>query len=436
MKSNRNNSPFAIFSSALMAVFIASTLQAAVPLDRETLVKRHNIVFTEFNPAEIPQVGNGEIAFGIDPTGLQSCYGNTLSQWGWHSTVPPVENPVAAFKMFEVKVQGHTATYPVSTEGQTELYTWLRENPHRLNLGRLSLLLDGTPVDANEITEINQKLDLWRGVITSHYSLAGSQVTVVTTCHPTLDMLAVQVNSPLVANNRLAVQIAFPYGNATDRSGADWNAADRHSTSVEDGNRIALFQRTLDKDHYEVLLGWDAEATLRQSAKHTYVLQPAVGSERFSFVCQFAPHVTTRAPEKFQTTLASATAHWRQFWSTGGAIDLSRSKDPRWKELERRVVLSQYLLAVNEAGRYPPQESGLVNNSGWYGKFHLEMHWWHGAHYQLWNRWALFERSLGWYHDILPAARKIAKRQGYRGRAGPRWSARTDVLDHRVSAPG
>ena len=108
MKRNtRNTQPLYI---VLMALLLAPTLQAAVPIDREALVKRHNVIFTGLNPAEIPQVGNGEIAFGIDPTGLQTFYGNTLSQWGWHSTVPPVENPVAAFKMFEVKVHGHTAT--------------------------------------------------------------------------------------------------------------------------------------------------------------------------------------------------------------------------------------------------------------------------------------------------------------------------------------
>ena len=41
------------------------------------------------------------------------------------------------------------------------------------------------------------------------------------------------------------------------------------------------------------------------------------------------------------------------------------------------------LMAVNEAGSLPPQESGLVNN-GWNGKFHMEMYWWHAAHYALW----------------------------------------------------
>ena len=61
-----------------------------------------------------------------------------------------------------------------------------------------------------------------------------------------------------------------------------------------------------------------------------------------------------------------------------------RARTYRWRELERRIVLSQYLLAVNEAGSLPPQESGLVNN-GWNGKFHMEMYWWHAAHYALWR---------------------------------------------------
>jgi hypothetical protein len=67
----------------------------------------------------------------------------------------------------------------------------------------------------------------------------------------------------------------------------------------------------------------------------------------------------------------------------------------------------------------PPQETGLTCNS-WYGKFHLEMHWWHGVHFSLWGRHPLFARSLGWYKDILPQARAIARRQGYEGARWPK----------------
>ena len=69
----------------------------------------------------------------------------------------------------------------------------------------------------------------------------------------------------------------------------------------------------------------------------------------------------------------------------------------------------------------PPQETGLTCNS-WYGKFHLEMHYWHAAHFATWGRPALLERSLGWYDAILPSAREKARQQGY---AGARWPKMT-----------
>ncbi|MGH9820700.1 MAG: glycoside hydrolase family 65, partial [Pyrinomonadaceae bacterium] len=107
--------------------------------------------------------------------------------------------------------------------------------------------------------------------------------------------------------------------------------------------------------------------------------------------------------------------------TTGAVVDLAGSKDPRAKELERRIVLSQYLTAIQCSGSMPPQETGLTCNS-WYGKFHLEMHWWHAAHFALWNRLPMLENSLDWYTKILPSARDRAKQQGY---AGARWPKMT-----------
>ena len=45
-------------------------------------------------------------------------------------------------------------------------------------------------------------------------------------------------------------------------------------------------------------------------------------------------------------------------------------------------MLSLYLQRVHAAGVLPPAETGLLANS-WRGKFHLEMHWWHAAHFAL-----------------------------------------------------
>ncbi len=86
-------------------------------------------------------------------------------------------------------------------------------------------------------------------------------------------------------------------------------------------------------------------------------------------------------------------------------------------ELERRIVLSQYVMAINEAASMPPQESGLVNN-GWFGKYHFEMLWWHEAHYALWDRIELMDKSMGIYKSNLVSSQRRAKEQGY---SGARW---------------
>ncbi|WP_431211123.1 hypothetical protein ACQ86N_35145 [Puia sp. P3] len=119
---------------------------------------------------------------------------------------------------------------------------------------------------------------------------------------------------------------------------------------------------------------------------------------------------------------AASAKEWEDYWMKGAAVDFSGSTDPRAFELERRVVLSRYLMRVQEAGDNPPQETGLTYNS-WYGKPHLEMHWWHAAHYALWGHPELLERSLDWYKKVAGGAREIAERQGY---AGVRWQKMTD----------
>ena len=79
-------------------------------------------------------------------------------------------------------------------------------------------------------------------------------------------------------------------------------------------------------------------------------------------------------PDPFDIAMSKNNRSWEQFWGSGGDVDLSESKDPRWKELERRVVLFQYLTAIQSRQQYPPQETGLTHSARWYGKFHLEMH--------------------------------------------------------------
>lgn len=58
--------------------------------------------------------------------------------------------------------------------------------------------------------------------------------------------------------------------------------------------------------------------------------------------------------------------------------------------------------------------------NSWFGKAHLEMHWWHASHFPLWGREGFLKNSMGWYLDILPIARELAKSQGYEGARWPK----------------
>jgi hypothetical protein len=419
-------------ASCLWLGLAAPAIGAEPPIDRQALVTRHNPALHEFDVHNPMSVGNGQFAFTVDATGLQTfadAFTNTtplgtLSQWGWHSFPNPEGWSEEKFEFKEFDVFGRKVGYnDVPGNRQTPEIKWLRGNPHRLHLGQIGFVLiktDGSMARTNDLTDVKQSLDLWSGLLESWFSLEGKQVYVQTVCHPDRDMVAVRVYSALVAEGRLKIQIHFPYGTGSTVT-ADWTRPEAHETVLRrPTDDSAEFERKLDADTYTASAAWSAGGKLEEAARHRFVLTPATNANRIEFVCGFSP---VRAPlQTFEQTRVAASRSWAKFWNGGGAIDLSESSDPRWHELERRIVLSQYLTAIQCSGIYPPQETGLTYNS-WEGKFHLEMHWWHAAHFALWNRLPLLERSLGYYNAILPQAQALARRQGY---TGARWPKMTD----------
>jgi hypothetical protein len=413
------------FSILVVAALVApfSGCDGKAGINREALVRRHTVTLDSLSGNEVLQVGNGEIAYGIDATGLQTFFGNAMSQWGWHSVPCPVEGGHAALRLQAFDFHGRTLSYRSSPEGQKELFTWMRENPHRACLGRLRFLIrknDGQLIEPADVKEIQQTLNMWSGIIESRYTIEGTPVHVISCADPKTGSLATEVHSALIDDGRLQVEWTFPYGHP-GKTGADWSKPKAHKTIVlSNSNNRANLRREMDETTYYASIAWSESATLEETDTHRFVLTPDAQTGGLKFTVCYSPEKTTAGLPAFADALQASKKFWPAFWKSGGAIDLSGSSDPRWKELERRIVLSQYLLAVNEAGSHPPQESGLYNNSGWYGKFHLEMHWWHGAHYALWGRWLMLDRSLWWYRDILPKAEELAASQGFKGARWPK----------------
>jgi hypothetical protein len=396
-------------------------------IDRRSLVDRHKIVIEQPDPLSPLSVGNGEFAFTADVTSLQTFPDfhqsamplHTMAQWAWHET-PSSHAYKLSDAMENYDSHGRPVSYPSLPKSPAG--RWLRSNPHRFDLGRLSLLLpqiDGNAATLADLREIHQELDLWNGLLSSRFVLAGQPVAVETLVHPQRDLLSVRIVSPLLRTGQLAIQMLFPGSCADGSDPADWDHPERHTTSATLRSSSCTFVRQLDETTLTYARAeWTPSASCRQSAQHTFEWR-AQAQDTLDLVFAFAANPLTEPLPSSAEVKFAATAHWNRFWSTGGAIDLSGSRDPRWRELERRIVLSQYQTALNCAGSLPPQETGLVTNS-WFGKFHLEMHWWHAAHFTLWGREELLMKSLDYYRRILPMARETAARNGCRGARWPK----------------
>jgi hypothetical protein len=407
-------------------IFLYLLIYRTGKIDRHALVSRHNVTLTDFNSLAPLSVGNGSFTFTADLTGLQT-FGdfyeqgiplNTMAEWSWHS-FPNTQGYKYEDTAVDVNTHGRPVWYNLIRESPAAAY--FRANPHRVNLGQIGFALleeDNLPVTADDLENIRQTLDLWKGVLFSNFEFAGEQIEVETLCPPRLDMVTVRVKSPLVKSGRLTIAVKFPYAAGEwGPMASNWNEPEKHTTRIlESDKQSVLLLRQMDDLKYYCGLNF-SDGEMKEKSKHDYRLIPAGGSDTFEFCVWFSTDRIESSIPNFQQAKNDCQNNWEQFWTTGGAIDLSQSKDARWRELERRIVLSQYLTATQSAQKYPPAETGLMCNS-WFGKFHLEMHWWHGVHFALWDRGDMFEKSLGWYEEILPAAKKLAASQGY---AGARW---------------
>ena len=415
----------------LIALLPFATCQAKI--DRRAVLSRNNPHVTAIDSLASLSVGNGHFAFTVDATGLQTfpeAYRNgiplgTMSDWGWHSFPNPKAFTAAETLRDYDFHRGRKEPYAVQMkeEGRgKDAANWYRVNPHRLHLGTLGFAIPQQEI--TNIKNIDQTLHLWDGNITSRFSYQGHQYNVKTACLTEADAVIAQVNT----DHPLPLLFRFPYPTGVHSDDAcRWDADALHTTTiVSSGKNHAVLKRVLDATTYYVRITWQGKAKFRQLSAHAFTLTPK--SNTFTLVYQISPtplliEGTMGILEQEGTSLSQGVEEaWHRYWNEGAFIDFSKCTDPRARELERRVVLSQYLMAIQDAGDTPPQETGLTYNS-WFGKFHLEMILWHQAQFALWGHPELLHRSMKWYHKVEDKAREIARRQGFKG---VRWMKMTD----------
>ena len=417
----------------LLMMFI---FQQVSGIDRQEILSRHNPHVIAADPLASLTVGNGAFAVTVDVTGLQSYpeyYKDGIplcaqSDWGWHS----FPNPLGiTAKDSQKRING--GIYAVehkssngADERQVAATKWLRENPHRLNLGAVGLEMngnDGHRISVTELSDINQTLDLWQSSIKSSFTADGSRISVSSLCHPDRDCMAAKVTTSLFGKGQARITFRYPYPTGMHSDDAsNWDLKQSHTTDIiqRTAHSVTL-KRTIDTTVYYILIAWEGNARFDERSAHCFTLTPADRS--IAFTCTYSKDTAGLISASYKETVRAGKVYWKQYWEKGGIADFSHCTNPAAAELERRMALSLYLTAVQCRGSMPPQESGLTYNT-WFGRPHLEMAWWHLMDFVLWGHQEVLEESMKWYNRVaMDNAREIAHRQGLNG---VRWMKMTD----------
>lgn len=426
---------------ALVALLLFAPAVAA-PIDREAVVTRHNVRNTALNAESALTIGNGDFALTLDVTGLQGLeriyHDNglpleTRSTWAWHE-FPNTAGHTLADASGPINFHGREILYPIRQNSPAGRY--FRENPQPMPLGQFSFVLFGEPLRTEDIAGVDQTLDLWTGVVTSKLLVRGEPLEVITAAHGSGAVVGVQARSPLIARGDLQVRLRFPYAyrvNIAHKPPFIWDQPEKHTTALAvSAPDHARFERLSDTTRYAADLRWSTPAALTEAAAHDFRLR-ATSGDTLAFACAFSdadnPAPTDAAD--FASVRDSSSSAWRQHWTKGGIIDLAGAADKRARELERRAILSLYLMRVNYAGAFPPAETGLQHLS-WFGKHNSEVYFLHAAQFYQWGHPELIEKGLAWYRRILPKGIEQAKSEGFEGVRWPKMAG----IDGRPSPGG
>ncbi|KAL1718587.1 Six-hairpin glycosidase-like protein [Schizophyllum commune] len=388
----------------LLTICLLTATVSYAAIDRRTIVSRYNPVRNASSTSTPMLVGNGNFAFGMDATGLQTFQPFAiLSSWGWKNDSLPdetTEEDIERYHGISWLDHGRPVEYDFGGE-PAAIEQWLTANPNRVNLGRIGLAFfndAGTSlanVSEANLTSLRQELDLWTGIAQSEFEWAGAEVRVTTSCVDRADAVVITLSSPLLAAGRLGVFFDFPWSDGSSKFSAPfvgmYNATDKHATTLrttdDHKNEIA---HELGSSTFVASIEAKATVTLTRDSPdaHRYTLAPSGDeSEDLTLVVSFSRDAEpSLAPDLDIDFSHNASAEaWEDYWTRSGFVDVvSGSSDGRADELQRRIVLSRYLMRVNEAPNASgPQESGLVNNGWWAPVVRATADWM--ASYAWWN---------------------------------------------------
>jgi hypothetical protein len=397
------------------SLFVGS---AVAKIERETVLQQYLPERKDLNHDMPISLGNGNFAFNVDITGLQTIRPfNTLSGWAWHEFPRPQE--------FQHKRAPPLDQSPISAPDSGE--DWETQNPHRFNLGRIGLLWDGAEIPETAINNARQKLNISSGRLTSQFSVWEIPVTVESIVSPSFDAISFSIRSEAFLNASLSIFFDYPYPSLPGQSPylGVYSSPEEHKTTLEKWGERAQIKHTIDSTTYYTNLNWNSDHppgnfTRLSPIAHRYSITPSIEANSIDLTASFSATDDGPVPS-YEDTRTSAALWWSRFWMQGAFVSCkpndkqSPEDKKRVTEFMRRVLMSQFLLATNAAGTDPPGITGLVDLAG-AGKVDLRDTLWTLGHWERWNKWERIGSAIPVsYARYLSAAKNLASTMGSEG---------------------
>lgn len=339
---------------------------------------KYNLKFNHIDSKNPVTIGNGDFAITLDQTGTQSLYEiykdiplSTMSNKNWFykdkKDIKPSYVDGKAYMLFNLDNDPN--------------YQTNRQYPFKYSFMQILLYDNDKLIDINNIKDVKQDLDLYKGIVTSSFNYKGKINKTISFIYQEHDEFNFKLQSD---NLNLALKFNYP-------------------SYTKNGYRLDILPNVLVKEDRITLLYDDKNSLsfkLKSSSNYQIVENTLIFDDNnVSF--------SLALDEIKEGKLLD------EFWKCDNGIIIDN------EELVKKMVLSKYLLHVNSTGIYPPQESGLTYNC-WNSKFHLEMHLIHS----LWNIYnnhvGDLVKSFDYYLSIMPSSLKRASLNGYKGLRFPK----------------
>ena len=260
--------------------------------------------------------------------------------------------------------------YNAYNSSEPDISQWLIANPGRINLGRIGLyFFNSSSTAESDLQDTAQTLDIFTGTITSSFKFNGSEVEVITVCDPQNDILGINVASNLLKTGQLGLFFDFPYPTSDmfqEPTVGDWSNT-TPITTMSTSESHAIITQTVEENSHYLNISWAQSSgsitgpvgAASGGANQYHFSTPGTSTlnmtVEFSLKQDFFKDITS------DDVVKNSADGWQDYWAEGAFLDLTSTSNANASELQRRVVLSQYLLAINSAGDYEPQGTKFPN---------------------------------------------------------------------------